>query len=147
MWTALFRSNMKINCVDLLFFFRNWWLKTDPKTSGSCDRASWRRCTNAEGLWALAFWTHLGRATSQGSCQSSQQSSTERRWDKSYPRHFALSKACVTLLPGKTYYLLISHQNTAKIRSNGTEAVLWSKMPIFKRAYHKLSVLPHLCSP
>ena len=32
-----------------------------------------------------------------------------------------------------------------KIRINGTEAVLWSKMPIFKRAYHNLIALPHLC--
>ena len=28
-----------------------------------------------------------------------------------------------------------------------SEAILWSKMLIFKRAFHKLRVLPHLCPP
>ena len=38
-------------------------------------------------------------------------------------------------------------QYTAKIRINGTKAVLWSKMPIFNKKYHNLLVLSHLCPP
>ena len=34
---------------------------------------------------------------------------------------------------------------TVSVRSNRTEAVLWSKMPIFKSAYHTLKILSHLC--
>ena len=35
--------------------------------------------------------------------------------------------------------------DTAKIIWNQSEAILWSKMHIFKRTFHNLRVLPHLC--
>ena len=41
----------------------------------------------------------------------------------------------------------ITSWNTAKIRWNQSEVILWSKMLIFKRAFHKLRLLPQLCPP
>ena len=38
-------------------------------------------------------------------------------------------------------------QDTAVLRINQSEAILWSKMLILKRAFHNLRVLPHLCLP
>ena len=35
---------------------------------------------------------------------------------------------------------------TVSVRSNRTDTTLWSKMPIFKRPYHTLKMLPHLYS-
>ena len=38
-------------------------------------------------------------------------------------------------------------KSTAKIIWNQSEAILWGKMLIFKRAFYKLRLLPQLCPP
>ena len=43
--------------------------------------------------------------------------------------------------------IILNNPNTDMLNENGPFAHLWSKMLIFKRAFHKLRVLPHLLQP
>ena len=45
------------------------------------------------------------------------------------------------------FSILTQPENTALLRINQSEAVLWSKIRIFKRAFHSLRILPQLCLP
>ena len=49
-------------------------------------------------------------------------------------KFFVASKSCIFLYTAMRLWLW-------------SEAILWSKMLIFKRAFHKLRVLPNLCPP
>ena len=52
-----------------------------------------------------------------------------------------MKQACKT---GCVFHLKV---DTVRSKWNHSEAILWSKMLIFKRVFHKLIVLPHLCPP